>query len=195
MTVKPTPIDLEVSGAADFVQRLHDTLDEIDVDRVTRVVDAFVDTHQQAGTVYLMGNGGSSATAAHFASDLHAAGRGSRRLRVTNLCDNMPVLTATANDHGWANVFADQLTGNLEKRDLVVALSVSGDSENVLGGLDVARNSGARSVALLGSGGGAAIHRAELSLVVSSRDFGIVESVHAALAHLLAASFRRRVGI
>jgi D-sedoheptulose 7-phosphate isomerase len=195
VSTNPARNELVDAFVPDFLRRVHAALDEIDLDAVSAIVSLLVSALRDDRHVYVLGNGGSASTASHLASDLHAAARGGRRLRVTSLCDNVAVLTATANDHGWHDVFVDQLEGRIDEGDVVIALSASGESENVLRALDFAREASAASVAFLGFGGGAARERADYSVVLSSRDFGVVESVHASLAHLVAAFFRRHVAV
>jgi D-sedoheptulose 7-phosphate isomerase len=189
---EPSRKDLVDASIPDFFRRLQQSLEEIDHEAVRSAVSALVEARAGRHTVYVIGNGGSAATAAHLASDLHAA-HAARRLRAISLSDNVAVLTATANDRGWENVFTEQLTGAMEAGDVLVAISASGDSENVVRALELAREQGVVSIGLLGFGGGRARGIADHPIVVSSRDYGVVESVHSALSHLIAACFRRHV--
>jgi D-sedoheptulose 7-phosphate isomerase len=181
--------------AKEFLSLVAAALGEIDADVLEAVVNRLLVAHVAGKSAYVLGNGGSAATASHLACDLHAAVRGRAGLRVASLCDNVPLLTALANDHGYENVFTEQLHGLLDAGDVVIALSASGNSENVLRALRFAREHGATTVALLGFGGGAAATLAEHAAVMSSTDFGIVESVHATLVHLISASFKQRVAV
>ena len=195
MANKPPAHDLQDAFVADFLRRVQAGLDEIEPREVDAIVDVLLAAHRGGHTVYLAGNGGSAATASHFGSDLHAVFRGHRRFRVSVLSDSVSVLTATANDHGWENVFADQLLGRVEPGDVVMILSASGESENVLRALEVGREQGAATVVIAGFGGGAATELADRCIVLSSHDYGVVESVHASLAHVIAACLRRHVGV
>lgn len=194
MARKPPAHDLQDAFVGEFLRQVHSGLDEIDPGDVDDIVDVLLRAHREGHHVYVAGNGGSAATASHLAADLLSVGRGSRRPRVCVLNDSVPVLTATANDHDWENVFADQLVGRLEPGEVVMMLSASGESENVLRALGAARELRATSVVLAGFDGGSAKELADRSLVVSSRDYGVVESIHATLVHLIAACFRRHVG-
>lgn len=194
MSNAPIPVPSPAASfARNFFERLTAALSEVDVPAVEAIVDVLVAAHRSARCVHIMGNGGSAATASHFACDLHATVRGQPGLRVASLSDNVPLLTALANDHGYENVFVEQLSRDLQTDDVVVVLSASGSSENVLRALRLARQRKATTVGLLGFGGGQAEALTDHAIVVSSEDFGIVESVHNALEHLLSASFRRRV--
>ncbi|MFK4068970.1 SIS domain-containing protein [Streptomyces sp. NPDC029674] len=137
--------------------------------------------------LYAIGNGGSAATASHLACDLamtsgpHAAG-----LRTNALTGNTPLLTALANDIGYDRVFSEQLARLLTPGDVVVAISVSGNSPNILEGLKTARARGVRTVGLLGGSGGSAAALVDVPLLVDSEVYGVVETVHLGLAHSLA---------
>jgi D-sedoheptulose 7-phosphate isomerase len=200
MPAKPMPnrSPLRVPGpsrsdARQFLDELSATLEEIDLGVVEAAVDVLMEAHTARKSVYVMGNGGSAATAGHFAADLHAASRGNKRLRVQALSDNVALLTALANDLGYENVFAEQLASNLCEADVVILISASGDSENVVRAARMARERDAKLIGLFGFGGGRAMSLVDLALVVSSRDFGVVESAHAALEHLVSGCFRRRL--
>ncbi|MEV0254960.1 SIS domain-containing protein [Streptomyces sp. NPDC050732] len=137
--------------------------------------------------LYVIGNGGSAATASHLACDLamtsgpHAAG-----LRTNALTGNTPLLSALANDIGYDRVFSEQLARLLTPGDAVVAISVSGDSPNILEGLKTARARGVRTVGLLGGSGGSAAALVDVPLLVASEVYGVVETVHLGLVHSLA---------
>lgn len=195
MTLKAlTPVPSPIRAyARQFLGEFAQALAEVPVEQVEAAVRALASAHAAEKAVYLMGNGGSAATASHFACDLHAAARGSKRLRVTSLNDNVPLLTALANDLGYENVFCEQLMGSLAADDVVILLSASGDSENIVRAARFGRQTGALTIGLFGFGGGRASTLVDHAIVVSSRDFGVVESVHNALEHLISSSFRREI--
>lgn len=186
-----TPLELGAMRA--FLDEFAETLSGLDETAVERVVDLLVDAHRAGRAVFMMGNGGSAATASHFACDLQAAARGRRPLRGGSLNDNVPLLTALANDLGYENVFSEQIASNAAPGDVVIVLSASGDSQNILRAVRTAKEHGAVTVGILGFGGGAARDLVDHSIVVKSRRFGIVESVHNALEHLVTEAFRTRI--
>ena len=141
------------------------------------------DAREGGHGVYLCGNGGSAATASHLAVDLgRNTGRG---MRAVSLTDNVPWLTAAANDEHYRECFADQLRCLLRPKDLVIGISASGDSENVVRAFEVAQASGARRLAMIGFNGGRLAKLATGRIWVDSHDYGIVESVHGFVAHML----------
>lgn len=143
--------------------------------------------------VYIFGNGGSAATASHLAVDLarNAGGDRARPLRVLSLTDNAAWLTAAANDDGYENCFADQLHRLIRPGDLVIGISASGNSENVLRAFDVAQAARARRLALVGFDGGRLASLATACINVDSHDYGVVESVHVAVCHVLVRMLRK----
>ena len=137
-----------------------------------------------------MGNGGSAATSSHFACDLAMDSHTRERFKVIALTGNMSLLTAWANDTGYANVFAEQLRNFLKKDDVVVAISASGNSENVLRAVAYANSKGAVTVGLTGFEGGKLKDRVQVCLVVPSNSMERIEDVHLILGHLLSCYLR-----
>jgi D-sedoheptulose 7-phosphate isomerase len=144
--------------------------------------------------MFLFGNGGSAATASHIANDLAKAtiAAGLPKLRVVALTDNVPLITAWANDKAYEAVFAEQLDNLVAPGDLVVGISTSGDSPNVLRAFELAKARGAVTVALTGQTGGALKGLADICLMVPSRHTQLVEDVHLAIGHCLLVALRAR---
>ena len=144
-------------------------------------------TVRQQRRVYACGNGGSAATASHLAVDLGKTASVGRRLRprVVSLTDNVAWLTAVANDISYDECFAEPLRSFLVSGDLVIAISASGESENVVRAFEIAGRMGAARLALVGCGGGRLAESATVAVHVDSRDYGVIESVHLAVVHLL----------
>lgn len=137
--------------------------------------------------IYTFGNGGSATTASHLACDLsHRPDLGGRWARVGCLYD-MAITTAIGNDRGYDQIFAAPLRALLDERDVLVAVSVSGMSANVLRALELGRERGSMNIALLGCNGGEALARSDVVLRVPCDHPGVVESVHLAVVHELAA--------
>lgn len=159
------------------------------------VADTLLDCHRRDGTVFTLGNGGSAATASHFACDLAKGTRaeGVAAFRVVPLTDNVPLLTAWANDTSYERVFAEQLAALVRSGDVVVAISASGSSPNVLAAARAARAAGATIVALSGRGGGALRRLADLTVCVPSDSIEQVEDAHLVVAHALCVALRQRL--
>ncbi|MDP9341759.1 MAG: SIS domain-containing protein [Actinomycetota bacterium] len=156
--------------------------------------------YEDGSQVFVMGNGGSAATASHMAVDLGKTvlpiqSNGTRRFRVTSLTDNVPWITAVANDLGYEQVFAEQLRNHVAPGDVVIAITGSGNSPNVVEGVRVASDHGATTVALLGFDGGVVKDMVDLHVLVRSDHYGFIEDVHAMLSHLVTAFFKTRIGL
>jgi len=145
--------------------------------------------------LFVLGNGGSAAAAAHWACDF---GKGvnvgaSRRFRVLAPNEQVAWHTALGNDVSYADALAEQLRNWVGGGDLVVALSVSGDSENLVRACALAQAAGARVVAIVGAARGRLAAAADLAIVVPSRDYGVVEDLHLTINHALSQFLRRRL--
>jgi D-sedoheptulose 7-phosphate isomerase len=159
---------------------------------VAQIANVLLDCHRRGGTIFVLGNGGSAATASHFACDLAKGARadGVPPFRVMPLTDSVPLLTAWANDTSYEQVFAEQLAALVRADDVVVAISASGNSANVLAAAGVARAVGASIVALSGRCGGKLRALADLTICVPSDTIEQVEDAHIAIAHAVCVALR-----
>lgn len=184
-----------VSLAARYVEDMRAALAELRVAALGPVFDLLERAYAERRTMFVCGNGGSAATASHLAVDLskNTRIRDVPPVRVISLVDHVPALTAWANDEGYEHVFSGQLAGLIEPGDVLIGISTSGNSANVLHALRLARASGARTVGLLGGPGGAA--RELCDAWVSAPGGGIerAEDVHMMLAHIITRHMRALV--
>ncbi len=162
---------------------------------LTRIADELMECHARGGTVFLLGNGGSAATASHFACDLAKGTRveGLPAFRVVCLADNMPLVTAWGNDTSYDRIFAEQLEALVRPGDLVIVISASGNSPNVLAVPEVAHRVGARVIALTGKSGGRIARMSDIVLRAPSPMIEQVEDAHMAVAHSLCVVLRGRM--
>lgn len=176
----------------DHIEEVRAALARIPTSDVERVVEIILDAYGRNRHVYIVGNGGSAATATHFACDLSKATivEGRARLRVTSLTDNVALLTAWANDSSYENVFAEQLCNLLNPGDVVIAISASGNSPNVLNAIAAARDRQAVTVGLVGFGGGALVTAVDSAVHVESHSYGVIEDCHLVLEHAITESTR-----
>src|SRR2546428_12016883 len=142
-------VAMELEG---HINEVRSVLGKIPIGAIERVVEIILDAYANSGHVYVVGNGGSATNATHFACDLSKATivEGRARLRVTSLADNIALLTAWANDTSYEKVFSEQLTNLLNPGDVVIAISASGNSPNVVSAIRAARPIGAGTVGLVG---------------------------------------------
>jgi phosphoheptose isomerase len=174
-----------------YVQRLQEVLARVDREAIARVVEILRTARDREATVFLGGNGGSAATASHWTNDLGKATKlsGRQPLRVMNLSDNVPWLTALANDEGYDRTFAGQLENFARPDDVLMIISASGNSPNILRALEMAASRQMVTIGLLGFDGGMARELVAEALWVETElgAYGLVETAHAALADIITA--------
>ena len=190
-------------NARAFLERVGQELLRIDPAEVKGLADAIYDCYQEGCTVFLCGNGGSGSNCSHFCEDL---GKGTlrredfdndkkKRLRVLSLTDNTPYILAWANDEGFDRVFVEQLKNMAQPGDLLIALSGSGNSPNVLKAVEWANRHDLRTFGCTGFNGGKLRSLARQGLHVPLDDMGIVESIHLAAFHWVVDDLHRRIGM
>jgi D-sedoheptulose 7-phosphate isomerase len=179
-------------GVTAYLERLQTALMGLPRDRIASLGETLFRAYCNDKQVFTLGNGGSSSTASHMAADLakNTIGPNMRRFRVMSLNDNAALMTALANDLGYESVFSEQLTNLIRAGDVLIVLSASGNSPNVLKAMRYAQQQCAEVVAFLGFGGGDAAKIADLAIVVPSEDYGVVEDTHLVLNHILVEYFR-----
>jgi D-sedoheptulose 7-phosphate isomerase len=170
-------------------------MERLPFDQVDSVVEVLLQAYRSGHTVFLFGNGGSAALASHFACDLgKGTANGSRpRFRVMALTDNVPVMTAWANDSNYQDIFAEQLLNFAEPDDLAFAISGSGNSPNILKALQVAKQAGLTTAGLGGFGGGQMRALCDACIVVPCDNMQVIEDLHLCIAHSLFTCIRARI--
>jgi D-sedoheptulose 7-phosphate isomerase len=170
-------------------------LDSLSVEEIEAVIEELQQAYRNGRQVLIIGNGGSAATASHLACDLAKTVLGSpvnrqaQRFRALSLADNMPIITAWANDFSFDAVFAEQIETLGHQDDLLIAITGSGNSPNIVAGVEVARRLGMRSIGLLGFDGGRVKDMVDAHVIVRSNHYGHVEDMHMLLVHLVTAYF------
>ena len=162
-------------------------LDALDADAISAAMNALVDAGRKGKTIYVMGNGGSSATASHFICDF-AKGvymETGIPFRMICLSDNTPIASAISNDIGYEDVFKFQLQDRVEDGDLILAISGSGNSENVLRAARHGKSQGAKVIGLTGYNGGELKKLSDISLHVPVDNMQITEDLHMMLDHVM----------
>lgn len=142
--------------------------------------------------VFVMGNGGSASTASHFVADLLKTSitNENNRFKAMSLSDNIPVLLAWSNDESYENIFSNQLENFLQKDDVVIGISGSGNSKNVLNAIQLANEKQAITIGLSGKGGGKLTEMAKTNLTVLSDDMLTIETIHLLICHLITTIIR-----
>jgi D-sedoheptulose 7-phosphate isomerase len=177
----------------DYVARVHAALEALPRDTMGTLGELLFRAYQNDKQVFVIGNGGSASTASHMAADLakNTIGPNMRRFRIHSLNDNVSLVTALANDIGYDHIFSEQLENSVRAGDVLIVISGSGNSANVLNAMRYARRQSAQVVALLGFDGGGAIDLADITVLVQSHDYGIVEDMHLVVNHILVEYFSK----
>jgi D-sedoheptulose 7-phosphate isomerase len=186
----------ELQGAERYLRDVSGALKQLPFAQIDLVTEALWNAYQKKRAVYLFGNGGSAALASHCACDLGKGTvvNGNRRFRALALTDNVPLMTAWANDAHYEDIFAEQLRSFLQPDDVAFAISGSGNSPNVLNALQAAREMGAFTIGLTGFQGGKMKSLCDLCVVVPSENMQIIEDLHLSVAHSIFTSFRALLG-
>lgn len=168
--------------------------DSISVDAVAKVVEQLRAAFKADQQIFVFGNGGSAANASHFATDLGkgASDKLGKRFRVLSLNDNVSWMTALANDYAYDDVFIGQLQNYGQPGDLVIAVSVSGNSPNCVKALEWAKANKLKTVALVGAKRGRMVEIAEQVLVINDTHYGRVEDAHMGILHMLCYAFMEK---
>ncbi len=186
-----------ISFAADYLMGLKRAIDTLPLDGIARLVTLIEKAHRDNRQIFVIGNGGSASTASHMACDLAkntfdpADGEKAHRLRVMSLTDNVGWITALGNDLGYEHIFAEQLRNLVRPGDLVIVITGSGNSANILYGARVARELNATIFGLLGFDGGQVRPLLDDYLLVNSSNYGHIEDLHLIVNHILTAYFRQ----
>ncbi len=190
-----------ITGYSRYLSELKTVLENLPLAQADRAADILFKAYQTDHTVFTFGNGGSAALASHLVADLgkatHLPGpaslQGTKRLRVFCANDNLPMLTAWANDASYENAFAGQIENFIQAGDVALGISGSGNSPSVLRALELARRVGATTVGLAGFGGGKMKALLDCAIVVPSKSMQQVEDAHVILAHLIFLDLQARM--
>ncbi len=172
-----------------YLHTMQETIGKVDPQDIVDIIQLLESCHEHSGKIYIIGNGGSAATSSHMANDL-SVGLKLRKIRnfdVESLADNAAVCTAIANDTGYENIFYTQLLHRLREKDIVIAISCSGDSPNIVKAVKYANQIGSKVVGLTGFNGGYLKDNCNVGLHVATEHgaYGIVEDIHMMLDHVI----------
>ena len=184
-----------ISNCRTYFELLSKTIDSLPFESVDRITATLVRAYEQERTILLFGNGGSAALASHIACDL---GKGTvngtrKRFRVIALTDNVPLITAWANDSKYEDIFAQQLANFAAPGDIAFAISASGNSPNVLQALRVAKDIGSTTIGITGFSGGRMLALCDECIVVPCDNMQIIEDLHTCIAHSLFTCVRSKI--
>lgn len=191
------PVPERIHDAATYFSILERSAAGLARDQIDLIGGLLYRAYQDDKSTYLFGNGGSASLASHLCCDLTKGtwiqGSNQKRFRASALTDNLPILTAWANDSGYEDVFVEQLRGIIQPGDIAFAISCSGNSRNVLKALELAKEAGAITIGLAGFEGGSLTSLCDTALIVPSDNMQIIEDLHLAVAHCLFTLVRNQI--
>ena len=179
--------NIEMERIQKYILHLQDVLERLKLDDVRQSIDVIMEAYSANKQIFVVGNGGSASTASHLACDLGkgTSVAGKPRFRVISLTDNVATMTAWSNDVAYEDVFVEQLKNLVNTGDVVIGISASGNSENVIRAMQHAADIGCNTIGWSGFGGGKLATICDVNVVVDSHQYGPVEDVHLILNHVL----------
>lgn len=175
--------------AKSYVLYLSELLQDLDFNAIEVVIDIIKDARDNEKTIFFVGNGGSAATSSHFAEDLAlgAFTAGNKPYRALSLTDNTPYITALGNDEGYENIFISQMKNLFKEGDVLIGISASGNSPNVIKAIEYANNHGGTSVGFIGFDGGKMKDLCKHCIHIKTMlgEYGPVEDIHLILDHII----------
>jgi D-sedoheptulose 7-phosphate isomerase len=176
---------------SDYIRQQKAALDSIPIETVSEIISAFKSALAEDRQIFIFGNGGSASNSSHFITDLGkgASDKLPSRFRCLSLNDNISWITALGNDYSYEDVFLRQLQNFARPGDIVMTLSVSGNSPNLVKAIDWAVNNGMFTIALVGAKRGKLAQLAQKVIVVNSEHYGRVEDAHMGICHMICYAF------
>lgn len=177
--------------AKSYIDELKRDLDNIPLEKIEALVHTLNEVHENHGHVYLIGNGGSASLASHMACDLSKGtlkryyNNGEKRLRVVSLVDNVALLTALANDLSYEEIFVQQLKSLLKPEDILIIITGSGNSKNLIRAAHFAKERKAKVFGILGFDGGELLHLVDDYIHLPIHHYGRIEDCHLVLNHII----------
>ena len=172
-----------------YIRELNKTLEKLDEKQINNFIDVILKAYEDEKMIFVIGNGGSAANASHFAQDLAKGTRKSleqkKRIKALSLTDNLPFITALGNDDGYDTIFEQQLRTFAKPGDVLICISGSGNSPNIIKAVNWANDNGLDTVGITGFDGGKLIKISKHSVHVPMNDMCTTESVHSIIFHYI----------
>ena len=183
----------------DFSDELKNQIDKLFSGEIIKAIGQLKKAREDGAMVYLIGNGGSSAIASHFANDLnktilgHKGEKNIKRFMTISFSDNVPVLTAWANDASYEKIFSEQLKNFAKPKDILIAISSSGNSPNIIEAAKTAKEFSMQVIGFMRFNGGKLMALSDAKIYVPSFEYAVVESIHDAVCHLMVSYFEKNL--
>lgn len=175
-----------------YIHELSRCIKEIDFEIIKKIEDKIVETVKKGGNIYLLGNGGNAATAAHWVVDFSKGIENieSNKVNMYSLSDNIAIVTAYANDISFEDIYYLQLKNKLKEADLLIILSASGNSKNLVKAVKYAKEQNIFCVSIVGDFDGEVTKYSDLKMIINSKNYGIIEDIQLTINHLISQSIK-----
>ena len=179
----------------EYREKLTNLFTQIDYDVLEKIASTIIEVYKNEKTIYVVGNGGSAATASHYKVDFGFFVRyfKNKRIKIVSLTDHSPLMTAIGNDNSFDEVFTQQMQDYFQKGDVLIAISASGNSMNVVKAAKYASELGGKSIGLVGFDGGKLKDASDICLFTPNPkgDYGPIEDLHMCICHMLVSYLRK----
>ncbi|MCK9613792.1 MAG: SIS domain-containing protein [Bacteroidales bacterium] len=179
-----------------YISEVKNNLDKINKEEIEKVIALIYKACISNKTVFIIGNGGSASNASHLAQDLSRVSiyyqKKEKRIKTISLTDNVSFITAVANDFGFENIFTSQLRTFTNDGDVLIAISCSGNSKNVVAAVNYAHKQKMAVIGITGFDGGKLKKQSKINIHIPVNDFGLVESIHSTIFHYIAIELRNK---
>ncbi len=184
INIKKEQIKIQIK---EYISKLIETVANLSLDEIEKFYNILLECYYRKNNIFVLGNGGSAATASHFAVDINKGVNAYLPLKFKVIClnDNIPTMLAIANDYGYEEIFVEQLKNFVEKRDVVIGISGSGNSENIIRAIEYANKIGAITVGITGYDGGKLKKIAKHTVNANIKDMQISEDIHLIISHII----------
>jgi D-sedoheptulose 7-phosphate isomerase len=181
-----------------YILELKEKVNEVDIKEINKVIELLLQAYKSERSIFVIGNGGSATTASHFATDL---GKGTlerhynmnkKRFRVYSLTDSVSLITAYGNDLNYDDIFVQQLVNLIKQGDILISITGSGNSPNILKAIKLANDIGATTIGLLGFDGGDAAKQVDHNIIIKSKNYGVIEDLHLMLSHMICHTLKQK---
>ena len=181
---------------SDYLETESKIFGMIDYAQINKAIQVLLDAYEHDSAIYIMGNGGSAATASHIVCDFNkgACYKLKKKFNFISLCDNLAIMTALSNDVCYDEIFKYQLEGHVKEKDLIIAISGSGNSKNVINAVQYGKNEGALTISLTGYSGGKLKEISDYPIHIPIADMQKAEDMHMIVLHMMAQIIAKTLG-
>lgn len=177
-----------------YFEELKRCIDSLDYIEIQKIEDVIIKTIKKNGNIYVIGNGGSSSTASHYVVDFTKKldFYGLPRVNIYSLSDNVPIITAYANDMSYDDIYYKQIKDRVSSSDIIIVLSASGNSKNLVKAVKYAKEKKMTIISIVGNFDGNVLKFSDYKIVIDSKNYGIIEDIHLSLNHVISNSIKEK---